>query len=90
MEELTASVELRALTKVYGDFTAVQDLSLSVAPGEIMALLGPNGAGKTTLARCLNGRHIPQRGRVFVDGTSFRVRALDRRSTGETAEDIYR
>ena len=66
MEDLTASVELRALTKVYGDFTAVQDLSLSVAPGEIMALLGPNGAGKTTTIRMLMGVLQPSSGEAFV------------------------
>jgi len=46
-------IEIRNLTKKYGDFTAVDDISLSVSPGEIYGFLGPNGAGKTTTIRIL-------------------------------------
>ena len=48
-------IEVSHLTKRYGDFTAVDDLSFSVRPGEVMGLVGPNGAGKTTTLRCLTG-----------------------------------
>jgi ABC-2 type transport system ATP-binding protein len=48
-------IEVHALTKRYGTFTAVRDLSFSVQPGEVMGLVGPNGAGKTTTLRCLAG-----------------------------------
>jgi ABC-2 type transport system ATP-binding protein len=48
-------IEVRNLTKKYGDFTAVSDLSFSVPPGGILGLVGPNGAGKTTTLRCLAG-----------------------------------
>ena len=48
-------IEVSNLTKRYGDFTAVDDLSFSVRPGEVMGLVGPNGAGKTTTLRCLTG-----------------------------------
>lgn len=48
-------IEVEALTKRYGSFTAVGDLSFSVRPGEVMGLVGPNGAGKTTTLRCLCG-----------------------------------
>lgn len=48
-------IEVLGLTKRYGDFTAVRDLSLRVGPGEVLGLVGPNGAGKTTTLRCLAG-----------------------------------
>ena len=48
-------IEVSNLTKRYGDFTAVDDLSFVVRPGEVMGLVGPNGAGKTTTLRCLTG-----------------------------------
>jgi len=58
------------LTKVYAgtDFTAVDQLNLSVQPGEIFGLLGPNGAGKTTTAGMLTTRVIPTSGQAFVGG----------------------
>jgi ABC-2 type transport system ATP-binding protein len=50
-----AAIELSGLTKRFGEFTAVDSLDLSVAPGELFGLLGPNGAGKTTTIRLLMG-----------------------------------
>ena len=47
------------LTKRYGDLTAVDDFSFSVAPGEIVGLIGPNGAGKTSTLRCIVGIQRP-------------------------------
>jgi ABC-type Fe3+/spermidine/putrescine transport system ATPase subunit len=49
-------IDLIGLTKRFDDFTAVDQVSLSVAAGEILALLGPNGAGKTTTVRMLGAR----------------------------------
>jgi ABC-2 type transport system ATP-binding protein len=54
------------LTKLYGDFAAVRDLSFAVRPGEVMGLVGPNGAGKTTALRCLAGIIPPTRGTVII------------------------
>jgi ABC-2 type transport system ATP-binding protein len=48
-------ISVEALTKRYGDFTAVRELSFAVQPGEVLGLVGPNGAGKTTTLRCLAG-----------------------------------
>ena len=48
-------IEVSGLTKRYGSFTAVNDLSFTVQPGEVMGLVGPNGAGKTTTLRCATG-----------------------------------
>ena len=56
------------LTKLYGEFTAVNELSFSLQPGEVMGLVGPNGAGKTTTLRCLAGIIPPTRGVVRVGG----------------------
>ncbi len=52
----------------YGTFTAIDDLSLRVQPGEVVALLGPNGAGKTTLLETIEGYRVPDRGSVRVFG----------------------
>ncbi len=61
-------IEIRNLTKKYGPFTAVDDLSLTVAPGEIFGFLGPNGAGKTTTIRILAGLSLPTSGSAWVGG----------------------
>jgi ABC-2 type transport system ATP-binding protein len=61
-------IEVRNLAKHYGSFVAVDDLSFSVAPGEIVGLVGPNGAGKTTTLRCLVGILRPTAGAVLVGG----------------------
>jgi ABC-2 type transport system ATP-binding protein len=61
-------IEVRALTKKYGEFTAVDDISLEVRRGEIFGFLGPNGAGKTTTIRILAGLSLPTSGQVRVDG----------------------
>jgi ABC-2 type transport system ATP-binding protein len=61
-------IEAAGLTKLYGDFTAVNDLSFSVRPGEVIGLVGPNGAGKTTTLRCLAGIIPPTRGAVRISG----------------------
>ncbi len=61
-------VEIRGLVKRYGDFTAVDHVSFSVAPGTIFALLGPNGAGKTSTIRVLMGILFPDEGEVRLLG----------------------
>ena len=61
-------LEADRLTRRYGDFAAVDEVSFSIAPGEIVGLLGPNGAGKTTIMKMLTGFLEPSSGRVLVDG----------------------
>jgi ABC-2 type transport system ATP-binding protein len=61
-------VQVESLTKLYGEFVAVNELSFSLQPGEVMGLVGPNGAGKTTTLRCLAGIIPPSRGTVRVGG----------------------
>src|SRR5437764_226518 len=61
-------IEVDSLTKLYADFVAVDALSFSVHPGEVMGLVGPNGAGKTTTLRCLAGIIPPTRGTIRICG----------------------
>jgi len=61
-------IEVEALTKQYGSFTAVSGLSLTVRPGEVLGLVGPNGAGKTTTLRCLAGIIPSTSGSVRIAG----------------------
>lgn len=61
-------LELRAVSKRFGDVAAVTDLSLSVQQGEILALLGPSGCGKTTTLRMVAGLEDPTDGEIFYDG----------------------
>jgi ABC-2 type transport system ATP-binding protein len=65
------------LIKRFNGTTAVDDLSLTVAPGEIFALLGPNGAGKTTTINCFLGFFTPDSGHVTVDGLDVSTHALE-------------
>lgn len=63
-----AAIELRSLAKRFGDYTAVDQLSLRVAPGEIFAFLGSNGAGKSTTIKMLVGLLRPTSGTVLIGG----------------------
>jgi len=68
-------LELSAVEVAYGGVTAVRDLSLSVAPGEIVGLIGPNGAGKSTTLHAIMGLVPPRAGDVLFGGRSIRGRA---------------
>jgi ABC-2 type transport system ATP-binding protein len=61
-------IEVRELTKMYGDFVAVKELSFAVQAGEVLGLVGPNGAGKTSTLRSLAGVIPPTRGSVRICG----------------------
>jgi ABC-2 type transport system ATP-binding protein len=69
-------IEVEALTKRYGDFTAVKNLSFSVRPGEVLGLVGPNGAGKTSTLRCLAGIIPPSGGKVTIAGHDLATDAV--------------
>jgi ABC-2 type transport system ATP-binding protein len=61
-------IEVTGLSKLFGHFTAVRDLSFSVGPGEVLGLVGPNGAGKTTTLRTLAGIIPPTTGVIRIAG----------------------
>ena len=61
-------VDVRRLSKYYGPFVAVHDVSFTIPQGQIIALLGPNGAGKTTIMRMLTGYLAPSSGTALVAG----------------------
>jgi ABC-2 type transport system ATP-binding protein len=69
-------VQVEGLTKLYGEFMAVNELSFSIQPGEVVGLVGPNGAGKTTTLRCLAGIIPPTRGTVRVCGHDLASEAM--------------
>ena len=64
-------IEVRGLTKRYGDKVAVNDLTFGIEPGKVTGFLGPNGAGKTTTMRCILGLDYPDAGRITVDGKPY-------------------
>ncbi|MBW2517661.1 MAG: ABC transporter ATP-binding protein [Deltaproteobacteria bacterium] len=64
-------IELKDLTKKYGDFKAVDDLNLCVKKGEVFGFIGPNGAGKTTTIKMMSGILEPTRGTVFISGINM-------------------
>ena len=72
-QTMTSAVEMVHLVKRFGNFTAVDDLSLSVEPGEIFGLLGPNGSGKTTTVNMVSGLSSPTSGQVRVMGFDLRT-----------------
>jgi len=74
---VTQAIDVRGLTKRFGDFTAVDQISFSVAEGEIFGLLGPNGAGKSTLIRMLTTLVRPTAGSAIVGGADV-VQDADR------------
>jgi ABC-type sugar transport system ATPase subunit len=68
MMENTPALELRDVTVHYGYARALERVTLTVAPGEVVALLGDNGAGKSTLLKLMSGVHRPTAGKVLVHG----------------------
>src|SRR5271167_2130367 len=74
------SIEVRNVTKRYGDLAVCDNLSLNVPAGELVALLGPSGSGKSTLLRIIAGLEIPDSGSVVIDERD--VTATPARSRG--------
>ena len=65
-------IEVQKLTKKFDDFTALDNVSFTVASGETIALLGPNGSGKTTALKCLVGLTIPTSGKILIGNHDLR------------------
>ena len=68
MEQKTAAIELRGITKVFGPVVANKNVDLTAYRGEILSILGENGSGKTTLMNMISGIYFPDEGQIFIDG----------------------
>src|SRR5512143_3448535 len=80
-------IEAEQLTKAFGNFVAVRDVSLRVKAGGVLALLGPNGAGKTTTVRMLSGILVPTSGQARIAGLDVVTHAAEiRRRVGVLTE----
>jgi len=77
MDAQTAKIEVKNLSKYYGNVQAVSDVSFSVGNRQVLGFLGPNGAGKTTIMKILTGFHFPSSGTAFVDGFSIDENPLE-------------
>ncbi len=75
MEERTAAVSLRNVTKTFGSVVANNRINLDIYKGEILALLGENGSGKTTLMNMLSGIYFPDEGQIFINGKEEIIRS---------------
>ena len=87
---LPMAVDGRNLTHRYGQFTAVDDLTLQVRPGETMGLLGPNGAGKTTVVRVLTTLTPVQSGEVRIFGLDARATPWTSAATSAMCRNSFR
>ncbi len=70
-------IEARGLTKYYGAFVAIEDISFSIPKGQLVAFLGPNGAGKSTVMKILSGFLAPSSGAAFIAGLSVNKDRLE-------------
>ncbi|MGZ7069623.1 MAG: ABC transporter ATP-binding protein [Methanobacterium sp.] len=79
-------IEVKNLTKKFGDFLAVDDLNLKIKKGEVFGFLGPNGAGKTTSINMMVGLLRPSSGQIQIDGKD--VQKMDKRSIGICPQEL--
>lgn len=64
-------IKVEHIVKKFDKLTAVDDVSLEIKKGEIVALIGPSGSGKSTVLRCISGLEIPEEGKIYIDGIEF-------------------
>ncbi len=84
-----AAIQTLGLTRRFGELTAVEDVTMSVAPGQFFGFLGPNGAGKSTTIKMLTGLLEPSAGRIEILGEQFGAGSLDlKRQIGVVPEGM--
>ena len=74
-------LELRSVSKVFGELSALHQVALSLTPGRVSGLIGPNGSGKTTLVNIITGIYAPDTGKILFNGVDI---------TGSTADQTTR
>ncbi|WP_158800762.1 MULTISPECIES: sulfate/molybdate ABC transporter ATP-binding protein [unclassified Acidisoma] len=79
---MPAHVAIQGVSRRFGDYTALHDVTLEIAPGELVAVLGPSGSGKTTLLRIVAGLEMPDRGQVLINGEDNVMRPPRERGVG--------
>jgi len=85
----TSAISCHGLTRSFGDFTAVDGVSISIAPGQFFGFLGPNGAGKSTTIKMLTGLLEPTSGEIRILGEEFSAGALElKRQIGVVPEGM--
>jgi iron(III) transport system ATP-binding protein len=72
-------VELRNVTKRFGNNTVIDNINLAIPQGEMVTLLGPSGCGKTTVLRLVAGLEKPSEGHIFIDGEDVTHRSIQQR-----------
>ena len=82
-------IELQNITKTFGSFTALDDLSMSIPKGAVYGLVGPNGAGKSTAIRCCVGTYRPDSGSVTLDGLPVYENPAIKQRIGTIPDDIF-
>ena len=75
MSEKRIALELRGVTKTFGEVVANKNVDLTLHHGEILAILGENGSGKTTLMNMIAGIYYPDEGHIYVDGEEANIRS---------------
>jgi ABC-2 type transport system ATP-binding protein len=90
MQQTNPTLVLDHVTKKFGDFTAVSDLSLQVSPGRVFGLIGPNGAGKTTTIRMIVNITVPDTGRIELFGQTMSTPLQDRIGYLPEERGLYR
>ena len=83
-------IELRKLTKKFGSFAAVDDVTLSIGKGQFFGFLGPNGAGKTTTIKMLTGLYAPTQGSCSIDGHDVQTHPIEaKRAVGYVPDQPF-
>ena len=82
-------IELKNVTKTFGDFKALENLTMTVPEGAVYGLVGPNGAGKSTAIRCLLGVYRPDEGEITMEGQPVYENPAVKARIGSIPDDIF-